>query len=491
MTARHYHRPLIIAIVLSSIFSFFQAEASNNDSPSYYKGWGKEEVSNTLPIVHVNTQEGQPITDKENYINASFRIEIPQDCGQFAGWELGTVDEPLEIGIRGRGNSSWNHPDKKPYKIKFPSKTSVLGMPKNKHFALMAYANSYTDWLDQCTGRMLAEMVELGWTPRQHPVELVLNGKYVGLYFLSETVRIGSGRLDIFEQEDLNTDPELIPYGWLVEIDNTVDECQIVFRDNDANALLRYHTPEDLSPEQLQWLTDEFTAIGQAPYGDNTDSWADYIDPASMAKYFIVREVMTDLDGFNGSVYMYRDKEDNARWHMGPMWDVTCNARGRETICWTAELVQDDPDRSWKLMPGIFQTKTFQDAFLVEWEKFYARFPELKEKLVNLKDLCFYGDQNNATLYDFFHAVSDRAINEYFDLLTDKVNWIEEHKNFYQSSGIEDEPLEGLAAPLPESIDYFSLDGKKLCGEPGKGMFIRTTRYSDGHQSSELKATGR
>ena len=42
--------------------------------------------------------------------------------------------------IRGRGNSSWEYP-KKPYKIKFDSRTSLLGMAKAKDYVLLAEYN--------------------------------------------------------------------------------------------------------------------------------------------------------------------------------------------------------------------------------------------------------------------------------------------------------------------------------------------------------------
>lgn len=73
-------------------------------------------------------------------------------------------------------------------------------------------------------------MVGLGWNPRYYPVELVLNGRYDGIYFLYESIKIDSNRLDIFEQPEENTDPTTIPYGWLVEIDNYADEFQVMIR---------------------------------------------------------------------------------------------------------------------------------------------------------------------------------------------------------------------------------------------------------------------
>ena len=100
------------------------------------------------------------------------------------------------------------------------------------------------------------------WTPSFRPVEVVLNGDYIGLYFLTETIRIDENRVNIYKQQDQETNPDLISGGWLVEVDNYRDECQITIPENNQwNLTLRYHSPENLSNAQLQWLTDEFKAI--------------------------------------------------------------------------------------------------------------------------------------------------------------------------------------------------------------------------------------
>lgn len=293
--------------------------------------WPSSMVSGTLPVLFINTEAQAPIVDKVTPIPAGLWIEIPENCSE-EDFALGSSDEPVSLTIRGRGNSSWLA-DKKPYKIKFDKKTEILGMPKHKHFALLPAQ------VTPVLGMELARQVGLGWASRSQPVEVVLNDEYLGLYNLFESVKIDSNRLDIFEQDDLCEDDELIPYGWLVEIDNYNDECQIVLDEPGRTTMkVTYHTPEELSDKQEQWLIDEFSKINDVINSEDyavREHWADYIDANSMAQYFIVREIVEDYDGFNGSMYMYRDNEgDASRWKMGPMWDVTFNA-WNEPVDWT------------------------------------------------------------------------------------------------------------------------------------------------------------
>lgn len=304
-------------------------------------------ISGTLPVLHIDTENHEPIVSKEVYINANYWLDPMSAEGIEA---LGSDSEPLPMQIRGRGHSSWRGP-KKPYKIKLGQKTSIMGMPKNKHWALLKPTENTV------AGLQLGHIMNMAWTPSFRPVEVVLNGDYIGLYFLTETIRIDENRVNIYEQQDGETNPDLISGGWLVEVDNYRDECQITIPENDKwNLTLRYHSPEDLSDAQLKWLTNEFKAINAAIYSPDKTSteWEEYIDVESMARFFIVQEVMDNPDGFHGSFYLHKNLADNAKWVAGPIWDLVCYNREKTdytfrmkvhygiTPHWIGEIIQYD-----------------------------------------------------------------------------------------------------------------------------------------------------
>ncbi len=58
--------------------------------------------SGTLPIVHITTNTGQPVTDRDNYVTGTIYID---NCA--AGQTLGTAASPKTMSIRGRGNCTW------------------------------------------------------------------------------------------------------------------------------------------------------------------------------------------------------------------------------------------------------------------------------------------------------------------------------------------------------------------------------------------------
>lgn len=315
-------------------------------------------ISGTLPVLHIDTENNKPIVSKEVYLNATYSLD-PMGAEDIEA--LGTKAAPLPMQIRGRGHSSWKGA-KKPYKIKLDKKTAVMGMPKNKHWALLKPTENTV------AGLQLGKLMNMAWTPSFRPVEVVLNGDYIGLYFLTETIRIDENRVNIYEQQNRETNPDLIKGGWLIEVDNYHDENQITIPEcSKWNLTLRYHSPEDLSNAQLQWLTDEFKSINAAVYSaDKTSTaWEDYIDVESMARFFILQEVMDNPDGFHGSFYLHKDLADNARWVAGPIWDLVCYNREKTdytfrmkvhygfTPHWIGEIIQYDSfckavERVWR-----------------------------------------------------------------------------------------------------------------------------------------------
>lgn len=438
-------------------------------------------ASGTLPVLYISTVNSEPVVEKEVKLNASLWVEIPADCPD-SSFALGSPDSPKTITIKGRGNSTWLL-DKKPYTIKFNSKTEFLGMPKHKSFALLSCALTYTDWMGQTIGKDLARMIGLGWAPHYQPVELILNNSYEGLYFVFETVKIDTNRLNIYEQEDENTDPATIPYGWLVEIDNYPDEAQVRIPYGGGGMRLTYKSPEVLSDQQRQWLIDEFTSFTSLLHSDHPEQWDQFIEPHSMAKYFIIREVMNDYDGFNGSMYLHRDRVGDLRWHMGPIWDTTI-WKHTPPSDW---LMYELPDWSmWKILPLIFYTPTFKEVFLEEWESFYPHITEIKPILTELANRCREADVANQLRWDTANTVSSSGVTKMYNIIRNKANWIEANKDYDLNAGIQpvtadqspSEPTGSFFSPV--AIEYYTLTGLRLQSPPTAGPYIRRTLNHDG-----------
>ena len=316
--------------------------------------------SGVLPVMHIDTDGGVEITSKEEYIGASYWIE---PNGHDVAEGFGTQESPLRTEIKGRGNFTWTL-DKKPYKLKLEDKLPLFGMPKNKHWALMRYNESNT------IGLLMGDFIGMAWTAHQYPLEVVLNGSYIGLYELAETNRIGSNRVDIWEQPNENEDPETVSGGWLVEIDNYTDPCQITVEEPTGPMWVTYHSPDVLSELQEEWLKGSMQALCDAVYDSDKahSKWEDMLDVESIARYFIVSEVMDYQDAFDGSFYLHRDLGEGCKWVAGPLWDISCMQRYKTDYTFRMEGTYAFKTH---LIKGLINDPEFCDAVKTVWEEFY------------------------------------------------------------------------------------------------------------------------
>ncbi len=240
--------------------------------------------SGTLPIVHITTNTGQPVTDRDNYVTGTIYID---NCA--AGQTLGTAASPKTMSIRGRGNYTWTGFEKKPYKIKLDTSSTVLGMLSSRHWALMAAADDNLGFMRNTLGFLLSKHIGLKWTPSQVPVELIINNEYLGLYFLTETVRIQKNRINIASQPDQNQDPLTMSGGWLVEIDNyDADNQAYLLEKNNHSMRVTVHTPEIMSSQQQDYISAQMNLLNDAFYESTSDHWEQLVDLAELVKFYLV-----------------------------------------------------------------------------------------------------------------------------------------------------------------------------------------------------------
>ncbi len=432
-------------------------------------------ATGTLPLISIDTENNVPIVDKETKIQALFNLTLPEGYTTLNGFESKNLSD-VALTIRGRGNASWKL-DKKPYKLKFDKKTSILGMPKHKHYAIIPY----TGWQSAAAGvggMELARATDQSWAPYGEPVEFVLNGEYLGRYFIVESVKIDSDRLDIYEQEDLNEDPSLISGGWLVEIDNYDDECQIVIPETETlNLRVTYHTPEELSPAQQTWLTDQFTAMNAAIYSGDTsgEGWSRYIDPVSVARYFIVREILHDGDGYNGSFYLHKDLGDNCRWNFGPMWDLALYGEKSDWV------KGDHPSYSavhW--IGALSATKAFHRALTTEWEAVKPKMPQVYDYIRRIGELCEPSDAVNYQRWPQFEKANIMAYcKSAIAIMEANTKWIDANIPLLAAgvSLVSDESAVRIASNAIEiglsvdqaEVDIYGIDGKLHAATTMKG----------------------
>ena len=324
-------------------------------------------VSGSLPVVWLNTQDSVTISSKDHYINGTLWIEDDEN-------PLGSSEQPLTIEVKGRGNWTWRNSFKKPYKVKFASQQSPLGLDRSRHFILMAHCEDISGYLRNTTGYEMSRLMGMPYSPSETPVELVLNGEYMGLYFLSEKIRVESGRVDIVEQSDMETIPDNVTGGWLLELSDDGNKVIQQHQGNDpANPEFCFVTqsPEVLSNEQRNYIRNLIARVDSCIFvpDKNDRGWEQLVDIVTLARFYIIHEVMENVEAFSGSLFMYKDLGWDEKLMFGPVWDFDNSYFQDNTT--GDHFIFDYPSQfPFLWIKELLKFPRFQQQVRAEWAKF-------------------------------------------------------------------------------------------------------------------------
>lgn len=390
-----------------------------------------------LPVV-VLTQNNSGTVDWQE---AGIKI-----CAKDADWPTsdhftvynadGTVDVDNAIcGIRLRGNSTQNFP-KKPFAIKLDSKAKVLGMPKHKRWVLLA------NWMDRTMLRNsvafeVAHQVEnayadgLGWNPNGYSVEVVMDGRHVGNYYLCEQIKIDGDRVDIKDCiEDVidggNANPTMADCGYLLEFDDNYDEVD-KFRTGRGLPCMFKDEVKQFSADIFNQVQARVEAIEANLENGNYEAAYSDLDINSVIDYFFVQELtFNDEYKHPKSVYMYIDGD--GKLTAGPVWDFdwqtfvnydnveamnakyggtyTCR-KGGEWLYAASQLAEwhliggydYENDMPYMWYPLLFKDATFRAKVQERWAVIYPHLLAVTDKIDEFAAQNQVSDQFNFAMW--------------------------------------------------------------------------------------------
>lgn len=408
--------------------------SSDNWAQGYWKSPNANDIgySGTLPVMFINTDGGVEITSTEEYVNGTYYID---NMGIEGIESIASPDSAFALQIRGRGNYTWRDFDKKPYRLKFDKKAAPLGMNKSKHFALLAHADDQMAFLRNTVGFELSRRLGLKYTPAQQPVEVVLNNKYIGLYFLTETIRVAKDRVNIVEQPDTATDATTITGGWLVEIDNYDETEQVRITEGNGEVIrFTYKTPEILSSQQERYLRTQMIAANSAIYSTDksSETWEHYIDMDSLARFYIVQEVMDNAESFHGSCYLHKD-QGKTKWIFGPVWDFGNSYRRDNGF-----FIYQYPPFGQTWIGEIAKYPRFQQKVVEVWQQFKGNdYEGLHEFINSFVDQIYSASHSNYTRWpQYGNGDIEWAKDEFVKNLDNRIAWLV--SQWGEGVGVED-----------------------------------------------------
>lgn len=280
---------------------------ATSDKNKYYKIYVHSYTG--LPVLYLSTNNGQEVTSKDYYLEG--RLRLIEDVRTRAAGDV--VDKP--VNIKGRGNSSWKFP-KKPYRLKFDEKVSLLDMHKDKSWVLIP---NYSDksMLRNSLAFYMSNISDIEYTPQSHFVELFFNGNYQGTYLLCEKIKVADHRVAVDDD------------GFLLEIDSRApgEPGTHYFQVPHLENVVNIQEPEELvdDDENFRYIRDFVTKADAVLFGsyfrDPVDGWQAYLDMDSFVDWYLIQEIGKNLDGFfDTSCFMNMSR--GGKLKMGPMWDM-------------------------------------------------------------------------------------------------------------------------------------------------------------------------
>ena len=260
-----------------------------------------------LPVMYINIDGNQEVTSKDYYLNASFRLV--EDVRTRGPGDV--VEAPVHI--KGRGNTSWGRP-KKPYRLKFNDKVSLLGEHKDRSWVLIAnYADKSA--LRNHTALYLGKISNLDYTPSSHFVDLFLNGRYDGTYEVSEKIKISNHRVAVGDD------------GFLLEVDARAprEEDSTYFYVAHMTNPINIEDPEVVNGDDnynyaYSWVATADAVLYSENFTDPTYGWRAYFDMDSFVDWYLINEITHNPDAtMLYSCFMHFKR--GGKIHMGPIWD--------------------------------------------------------------------------------------------------------------------------------------------------------------------------
>lgn len=281
-----------------------------------YDGLLKEEQLNLMfmrsgdiAVVHIDTESGSM-----DFVHAQKGNEEKADIRIYTANGALVTNETLKS-IAARGNSTFGE-EKKPYIIKFTENEDVLGMGAASKWILLANAFDPTNMRNQMVLET-ADKAGMGYTPDTVWVELYLNGRYAGLYLLSEKIEVNENRVEIPTQES---------FLFSLEDRGRIITQNLPHYETRSGQVVRIRYPELLTEETAGTLgkivqraeNAILAADGIDP--DSGASWDELIDVDSWARKYLVEEIFANVDAGKWSQYFYTVGSDK-RIYAGPVWD--------------------------------------------------------------------------------------------------------------------------------------------------------------------------
>ena len=353
----------------------------------------------------------------------------------------GTITTYQNLTIKGHGNSTWAE-DKKPFQIKFSTKTSLFGFKKAKKYLLLAN-NFDASNLKNAVALELENMLNQNFSLSGEYVDLYINGDYQGLYFLTEKIELGKNRIQLSSQSAILVEHEGLHSHLEDYCYETTDSACLVVKDINDPAL-----ESDAMASFLQKYSELESAAKSSDYAKIQE----LIDVDSFAKYYLLSDFTLNPDAYMSSYFFYQNGPED-KIHLGPGWDfdLSFSTGATQDLNYGIDIFSpystgadrafygEDVSAAFTTRAGLGESGESESLIMY----YLIRIPEFKARVQELYMTYLYGHVNDllAFINNLIDQIRDSAIlnnekweREDFDTAADRLkSWVHNRYDYLES----------------------------------------------------------
>ena len=389
----------------------------------------------TVPRIDIDIDGGKYVTSKDYYLNAKFRISGNGIYENFTD----------SVQIKGRGNSSWSQ-SKKPYRLKFDEKVKPFGLTKGKSWVLLANAQRGS-LMANAIAMKIGQMSGAKYPNHIIPVELYMNGTYMGSYMFTEKVGMANNSVDIDEEE-----------GYLVELDTYNSSDERIYTTGVYDLPVKVAEPdldeyinEYYAADRLQAILDDSEEMQNAvKYGSGLE---EVLDLDATARFFLTNDLVLnqEINHPKSTFYHKNESDPNGKIVFGPLWDFDWgfNYENGGQYCYSGQTssVIKTSMSAYRFWLDMTNNEVFKKHYYHVWKEFMENnsIAELHDYIDSYYNFAKTSFQNNAyewgSYYGFSESDRDRA-----------KQWVQERANYIYNN-LDRYDINDLIYTMPGDVD--------------------------------------
>lgn len=250
------------------------------------------EINNSgLPVIKITTTDDEAVSN--NWSTLCPAEIMPNDKAPFS----------VDLSVKFKGGK-YSQANKRSYSLKLDKKTELFGMSKGKRWTLQANNDDKTLLRNRMGQFMSEDWTDLAWTPSSQPVELIVNGKHMGSYVLSEDPRIAEDRVNS---------------GILLEATDEADDTDPHFQAETSKIHFKLVDPDDANLSDAEKAINDFEkALYGSNFKDASRGYRNLIDVNSFVEWYLINEICGNSEAaFESNCYLNINSE--GKIVMGPI----------------------------------------------------------------------------------------------------------------------------------------------------------------------------